>query len=120
MSLSGTLKTMPLSDLLQWVHTTRKTGTLMVEARDFVTRLYLKDGRIISSSSTDPRSYLGQFLLAHTSVTEDDLARAFERQEKTKVYLGKNIYVKTLLGKILLEEGVLSAEEVMRIVRIKT
>ena len=120
MSLSGTLSTMPLADLLQWVHSTRRTGILFVETLDFTTTLYLKDGRVISSSSTDPKCYLGQFLLAHTRVTEEDLRKAFERQERTKVYLGKNIYVKTLLGKILLEDGILKQEEITRALQLKT
>jgi hypothetical protein len=120
MSLAGSLSTMPLADLLQWVHSTRKTGVLFVETPDDTTTLYLKDGKVISSSSTDPRSYLGQFLLAHTRVTEEDLRRAFERQERTKVYLGKNIYVKTLLGKILLDEGILGEEEITHVLRLKT
>ena len=109
MSLAGNLSTMPLADLLQWIDSTRKTGHH--GGRDRRVHDHAHDqgrSKIISSSSTDPKSYLGQFLLAHTRITEADLQRAFERQEKTRVYLGKNIYVKTLLGKILLEDGVLS------------
>src|SRR5678809_1530111 len=63
LSLSGTLYTMPLTDLLQWLDSARKTGTLAVRGARHTKRIYLKEGRIISSSSDDPTEQLGQFLL---------------------------------------------------------
>jgi len=119
MSLSGSLNTMPLPDLLQWLDSAHKTGTLVLEGPDYSTTLYIKDGRVISSASKDPRSYFGQFLLAHTDLSEEDLRRGFDLQEKTRVYLGKNIYIKTMLGKILVEERILSEKDVRRVLRIK-
>lgn len=119
MPLTGSLSTMPLSDLLQWLESVRKTGTLAIEGPEFTATLFLRDGLVISSASTDPRCYLGQFLLAYTSLSEEQLKIAFERQEATRVYLGKNIYIKTMLGKILVEAGLLAEEEIVRVLAIK-
>jgi len=63
MSLRGDLRTMPLPDVLQWVATGRKTGTLHLERRSVQKRIILKDGYIFSSWSNDPRESLGQFLI---------------------------------------------------------
>ena len=118
--IQGSLKTMPLSDLVQWLAAAHKTGTLVVEGPNYTTRVIFRDGTIISSSSTDPRSYFGQFLLAYTQLTEEDLRRAFALQEKSRVRLRRNIYIKTLLGKILSDEGLLRESEIMRVLRIKS
>ena len=49
---------MPLTDLLQWIGSARKTGTLAVRGARHTKRIYLKEGRIISSSSDDPTEQL--------------------------------------------------------------
>ena len=51
MGLSGTLHTMPLTDLLQWLGSARRTGTLAVRGARHTKKLYIKEGRIISSAS---------------------------------------------------------------------
>ena len=44
---------MPLADLLQWLASARKTGTLSVRDERFTKQIYIKEGRIISSASGD-------------------------------------------------------------------
>ena len=63
MSLRGDLRTMALPDVLQWVATGRKTGTLHVERRSVQKRIIVREGNILSSWSNDPRESLGQFLI---------------------------------------------------------
>ena len=63
MSLRGDLRTMALPDVLQWIATGPKTGTLHVERRSVQKRIILREGNIFSSWSNDPRESLGQFLI---------------------------------------------------------
>lgn len=109
MALSGTLHTMPLADLLQWLGTARKTGTLSIRGPRYTKRLYLKDGRIISSASDDPTEQLGQFLLSHGRITEEDLRKGLEQQAGTHV----------LLGRILLTAGAVREDELTRLLVLK-
>lgn len=102
MSLSGRLNTMDLPEVLQWVTIGRKTGSLSFVKDKTKVHLFLKDGRIISSSSNDPTKQLGQFLLFQGKLTEAQLKRAFEIHLQTR----------GILGKILVQEGLVSQEDV--------
>jgi len=97
MSLRGDLRTMPLPDVLQWVATGRKTGTLHVERRSVQKRIILRDGSVYSSWSNDPRESLGQFLIRLRLISEEQLFRALLAQEEK----GR------LLGAILVGDGIL-------------
>ena len=52
MSLTGNLRTMDLPEILQWISTGRKTGTLHIEHRSVHKRIVFKGGVIHSSTST--------------------------------------------------------------------
>jgi tetratricopeptide (TPR) repeat protein len=109
MSLKGDLRTMPLPDVLQWVATGRKTGTLHVERHSVQKRIILRDGSIFSSWSNDPRESLGQFLIRLGLLTEEQLFRALLAQEER----GR------MLGSILVAEGVLSEDGLKRALKAK-
>ncbi|HEV3456139.1 MAG TPA: DUF4388 domain-containing protein, partial [Thermoanaerobaculia bacterium] len=72
-------------------------------------RIFFKDGRILSSSSSKPEEYLGHFLVSHGLISEMELAKAIELQEKTR----------TLLGKILVTTGALRENDLHRMLRFK-
>jgi len=101
MPLYGTLKTMPLPDLLQWLGTSRKTGTLNVEHNKVTKSIQLENGMIVGCSSDDPAGRLGHFLLSRGKITEDQLRVGLEEQAESGKYLGM----------ILVEMGGLSPEE---------
>lgn len=109
MSLAGDFATMPLPDLLQWLSLSQKTGILLLQRGDVVKEMYFLTGKLISSSSNDPREYFGQFLLAYGKITEEELLYAFARQAQTGIRLGR----------ILVDEGFLTEEEIQRFLRIK-
>ena len=109
MALAGDLQTMVLTDLLQWISTRRKTGSLHLQRRSTKKRVYFREGRICSSWSNDPRETLGQFLIQERLVTEEALFEALLRQEKE----GR------LLGTMLVEDGTLTAEQLRHILRTK-
>jgi len=100
---------MTLPELLQWIQYSRKTGTAIFERRGVVKKVYIDQGSIISSSSSDPREYLGQILVCFGALTEEELNRAFQAQKK----------MKKLLGKILIEEFGISTKQVLESLRIK-
>jgi len=109
MAITGNLRTMQLSDLLQWLSMGQKTGTLLVHGRPGEKRIYFDQGRIISSSSTVEREYLGHFLVAHGYITEEELTRAMEVQEESKI----------LLGRILIMINAISETDLLRLLRRK-
>ena len=109
MSLRGDLRTMALPDVLQWVATGQKTGTLHVERRSIQKRIILREGNIFSSWSNDPRESLGQFLIRLRLVTEEQLFRALLAQEEK----GR------LLGSILVGDGLLGEDDLKRALKAK-
>lgn len=109
MGLSGTLHTFPLGELLQWMGSAGKTGILAVRGERYTKRLFFKGGVIVSTTSDDPTEHLGQFLLSHGRITEEDLRKGLETQVRTKV----------LLGRILIMVGVISEEELRGLLAMK-
>ncbi|HYK90631.1 MAG TPA: DUF4388 domain-containing protein [Acidobacteriota bacterium] len=104
MSLSGNLKTMDLAELLQWVTIGRKTGSLAFIRNQIKNAIFFRDGLIISSRSNDPTKQLGHFLLFQGKITEMQLKKALEIQQQTR----------GVLGKILVQEDLVSEQEVER------
>jgi tetratricopeptide (TPR) repeat protein len=109
MSLQGELRTMPLADVLQWLASGRKTGTLHVSRRSVEKRIVLREGSIASSWSNDPRESLGQFLIRLRLISEEQLFRALLAQEQRG----------ELLGSILVADGVLAEADLRRALETK-
>lgn len=109
MGITGNLKTMQLSELLQWLSLGLKTGTLLIEGHGVEKRIYFQNGRIYSSSSSDQREYLGHFLVSHGYITEEELKMAMEVQEESSI----------LLGKILVMINAISETDLLRLMRKK-
>src|SRR5215472_15627095 len=100
---------MALSELLQWLSLGQKTGTLLIEGHGVEKRIYFQTGRINSSSSSDQREYLGHFLVSHGYITEEELKRAMEVQEESKIPLGR----------ILVMINAISETDLLRLLRRK-
>jgi hypothetical protein len=109
MGIVGNLRTMQLEELLQWLSQSKKNGTLQINNGKIEKKVYFKDGRIISSSSTNPEEYLGHFLVSHGLIDEVALAKAIELQEQTAM----------LLGKILVTTGAIQEKDLHRLLRLK-
>ena len=110
MSFSGNLRTMPFSDLLQFLSANTVNGTLQVRYHHIVKVINFEKGRIVSSSSSDPREYLGHFLVSQGLINEEELRIAMEVQRNSKM----------LLGKVLVMGGKVNEEEMMRLLRLKS
>jgi len=109
MAISGSLRTMQFSELLQWLSTGLKTGTLVIQGGPGEKRIYFQNGKIVSSSSTVEREFLGRFLVGFGFISEEELVRALEVQQESKV----------LLGKILVMIGAIREEELADLLRLK-
>ena len=109
MSLAGNLRTMELPDVLQWVSSGRKTGTLYLERHSIQKRIYFQDGGIYTSWSNDPRESMGQFLIRERLVSEEQLYKALLRSEEEN----------RMLGLVLLADGAVSEEDIRRTLQTK-
>ena len=101
MSLQGNLRTILLPDVLQWISQSRKTGILHLRDPGGVSkRILFKDGDVLSTASSDPREYLGHFLISRGYLSEEQLNLAMDTQIQTGIKLGK---ILVTVG--VLEEG---------------
>jgi len=96
MSIQGTLETMSLSDLLQFLGAGRKSGTLKFDRGKISKQIYFQNGLIVGSRSNDPREYLGQVLLHYGKVDESQLQLAREAQRRSGVLLGEALSPATI------------------------
>lgn len=110
MGISGNLKTMALAELLQWIAEGDKTGTLHLDNGSVEKQLYFRRGRVIGTSSSNPKEYLGHVLVSHGYMTELELVNALEMQEESQV----------LLGEILTSIGLISNEDLDRVLYLKS
>ena len=110
MAIKGTLKTMHMTDLLQFLAAGRKSGTLKFDHGKITKQIYFKNGMIAGSKSNDPREYLGQVLLHYGKVDDSQLKAAREVQRTSGAKLGE----------VLVQQGFLTEEEVLEILKIRT
>jgi hypothetical protein len=110
MGINGNLTTMSVSDLLQFLASGRKTGTLKFDRGKVVKQIYMHNGLIVGSNSNDPNEYFGQLLIHYGKLDEAQLQAAMEVQRNAG---GK-------LGEILISTKVLSEADVVEILRIRT
>src|SRR6476659_8304307 len=101
---------MSLTDLLQFLATARKSGTLKFDQGKITKQIYFKNGMIVGSKSNDPREYLGQLLLHYGKVDDSQLKTAREVQRTSGAKLGE----------VLVEQGFLTEEEVLEILKTRT
>ena len=95
--LRGSFELLPLADLLDLLARRKLTGSLTCERGTVRKTLLIRQGQAVGASSNDPREYLGQLLLNFGHIDEDQLQKAFQTQEETKIRLGR---VLTMVGLI--------------------
>ncbi len=109
MSINGVLEDLALADVLQFVHLSRRTGTLYLWREDERrAEIGFHDGRIVSAWSPGHRR-LGDLLLAAGVVDEATLETALSSQKQEE---GERI-----LGQILLGQGAVTRDDIHRVIR---
>ena len=101
---------MSVSDLLQFLATGRKTGTLKIGREAIIKQIYLEGGLIVGSKSNDPKERLGQVLLYYGKIAEDQLQLAMQIQRESG---GR-------LGSILSAHGFVSDDDIIEVLRTRT
>lgn len=89
MSLRGSLRTMPIHDLLEWIDRRFVCGTLTIEHASTVRTFHFDSGYVTGASSNVPSEHLGQLLMDRGLVDDQALNDAFQVQADTGVLLGK-------------------------------
>lgn len=107
--LKGNINVMAFADILQWISQGTKTGTLEINGNKVTKEICFDKGNIIATSSSNPREYLGQFLISYGKITEAGLKDVLDEQEKSE----------HMLGWILVKENILSENEMKLFLKLK-
>ena len=107
MSFSGDLEYLSIVDVIQLLHSTRKTGTLRVTGRKGEVSLTFTDGYINGASHYDRGTRTGTILVEAGVVSQDELERALDIQAQA----GSN---RQPLIATLLENGLVNKEAAYR------
>jgi len=113
MGLISTLRTMSLSEVLQWIAASQKAGMLRLRRRSVEKRLLFEAGAIHSSWSNEPRESLSQFLMRDGLVSEEQVIKAFSEQDSPGA--GQ----RQLYGSILVAQGLISEDGLRSVLREK-
>jgi hypothetical protein len=105
----GSFSVMPLQEVVDLLARRRVTGSLTCERGAMRKTCHVVEGTAVEAASNDPREYLGQLLINFGHLGDEDLARAFEAQQQTKVRLGQ----------VLVGSGLVSADVVRDTLAIK-
>lgn len=81
MPLTGELEHLPIVDVIQLIHSTRKSGTLNVYSRKGEGQLVFNNGYIVSATHSSERLKIGTILLENKIIDAKDLERALSIQE---------------------------------------
>ncbi len=86
MALTGDLAQLHITDIIQLIHTTRKSGTLTVTGDKGESRIIFSCGYLVGASHLNNRIRIGTVLVKMHAITPEDLKGALDFQKKA----GKN------------------------------
>ncbi len=110
MAIKGSLKEASLPDVLQLLALGQKTGCLSIADRSNFGYIYFDKGRICYASIVNRRDRLGDILVKHGKITQEQLDAAIHRQGKER---------DKKLGQILVSQGVISQADLERYMRVQ-
>src|SRR6266542_1189114 len=110
MAIKGSLKEASLPDVLQLLALGQKTGCLSIADRSNFGYIYFDKGRIAYASIVNCRDRLGDILVKHEKITQEQLDAAIHRQAKER---------DKKLGEILVNQTVISQQELERYMRMQ-
>jgi hypothetical protein len=82
MSFKGDLEDLPIVDVIQLMHNTKTSGILYIRGRKGESELVFKGGYIVGASHLNNSIRIGEILVAHDFLSEDDLAKALSAQRE--------------------------------------
>ena len=110
MAIKGSLKEASLPDVLQLLSLGQKTGCLSIADRSNFGYIYFDKGRICYASIVNRRDRLGDILVKHAKITEEQLAAAIHRQSTAR---------DKKLGEILVGMKVITQADLERYMRVQ-
>jgi len=81
MSFTGDLEHLPIVDVIQLLHATKKSGTLTVRGRKGQSQLVFEDGYIVSANHADGSLRIGKVLVDLGYLTAEVLESALQEQK---------------------------------------
>jgi len=81
MSFTGDLEHLPIVDVIQLLHATKKSGTLTVRGRKGQSQLVFEDGYIVSANHADGSLRIGRVLVDLRFITAETLESALNEQK---------------------------------------
>src|ERR1043165_366574 len=84
MAIKGSLKEASLPDVLQLLALGQKTGCLSIADRSNFGYIYFDKGRICYASIVNRRDRLGDILVKHEKISQEQLDAAIHRQAKER------------------------------------
>ncbi|MBI1922570.1 MAG: DUF4388 domain-containing protein [Geobacter sp.] len=122
MSFAGDLQHLPIVDVIQLLHSTRKSGTLHLKSLKGESQLVFSDGYIVSANHANSSVRIGKILVDMKFATEADVELALDEQRKAGT--GRKPLIATLIegGKLKKEEAFRGLENLieMTIVEVLT
>jgi hypothetical protein len=102
MSFTGDLEHLPIVDVIQLLHSTRKSGILQVNGRKGNSQLIFKDGFIVSASHLNNSVRIGDILVGRKALSREALDKVIEEQSRAEAE--RKPLIVTLLEKNLVKE----------------
>ncbi len=110
MAIKGSLKEASLPDVLQLLALGQKTGCLSIADRSNFGYIYFDKGRICYASIVNRRDRLGDILVKHEKISQEQLDAAIHRQAKER---------DKKLGEILVAQTVITQQDLERYMRMQ-
>jgi hypothetical protein len=102
---------MGLGDIVQWLASSRKTGTFIIDGSDYTKRIYFRRGEVVAVASDNPRERLGHYLVGWGYCTPADIDAMVNTQEANEPMM---------LGEMAIKHGFVTEEELKAVVTAKT
>jgi hypothetical protein len=81
MSFAGDLEHLPIVDVIQLLHSTKKTGTLCLKSHKGESQLVFNDGYIVSANHVRNNIRIGQILVEMAAISPEQLEQALLQQK---------------------------------------
>jgi uncharacterized protein DUF4388 len=81
MSFTGDLEHLPVVDVIQLLHATKKSGTLSLRSSKGESQLVFNDGYIVSANHLNNSPRIGQILVEMNTITRDEVEKALLEQK---------------------------------------
>ena len=105
MAFTGDLEHLHIVDIIQLLHTTRKSGTFTVKGTRGESRIIFSNGYIVGASHLNNRIRIGTVLVKMNAITQEDLKKALDIQKSASTARKPLISTLIDLGKLSHEEA---------------